>query len=193
MTLRGRLSLRKKFRMLFWLGARFILVPAKIREIHTEVLPPNETPFERDEKLIRLISRLMDTAFVIPGTNIRFGLDPIIGLLPGAGDLSDALISAFLISRSARYGVPKIIIARMALNVLINTLGGALPVVGDAFSVWWKSNVMNYELLRKHASSRRTPTRTDWFFVIGVITMLILVMALVAGATLWLVAHLFQR
>ncbi|MDP9291519.1 MAG: DUF4112 domain-containing protein [Verrucomicrobiota bacterium] len=165
----------------------------EIREIETEVLPPNETPFERDEKLVRLISRLMDTVFVVPGTNIRFGLDPIIGMLPGAGDMADALISAFLISRSARYGVPKIVIARMALNVLINTLGGAVPVVGDAFSIWWKSNVMNYELLRKHATSRRAPTKIDWVFVIGIIAFLVLVIVLVAAATFWLLGKLFQR
>jgi hypothetical protein len=165
-------------------------------EIQTEVLPPgapNEGDFERDERFIRFVSQLMDTMFVIPGTNIRFGLDPIIGLLPGVGDAADALISAFLISRAARYGIPKIILARMALNVLINTLGGSLPIIGDAFSVWWKSNVMNYELLRKHAASRRRAAISgDWLFVIGLIAALVLCMAAFSAAVLWLLAKVIH-
>jgi hypothetical protein len=172
------------------------VVPNTIREIPTEVLPPDETPFERDERFIRFVSQLMDTMFVIPGTNIRFGLDPIIGLLPGVGDSADAIISAFLISRSARYGVPKIILARMALNVLINTFGGALPIFGDAFSVWWKSNAMNYELLRKHANSRRAPTRRDWVFVIGliaIIVMCIVVTAIGVLVVLQKVVHVLKQ
>lgn len=165
----------------------------RAREIQTEVLSPNETEFERDERFIRFVSRVMDTMFVIPGTNIRFGLDPIIGLLPGVGDTADAVISAFLISRAARYGVPKVIVARMALNVLINTLGGSLPFLGDAFSIWWKSNAMNYELLRKHAASqRRKPTSGDWLFVIGLIVILIACMIALSAVVIMLLGKLFH-
>jgi hypothetical protein len=169
-------------------------VPKTVREIPTEVLPPNETLFERDERFIRFVSQLMDTMFVIPGTNIRFGLDPIIGLLPGIGDSADAIISAFLISRAARYNVPKIVLSRMAGNVLINTFGGALPIVGDAFSVWWKSNTMNYELLRKHASPQHavSSTKGDWIFVIGLITGMVLCIALAALGTAVLMQKLFH-
>lgn len=152
------------------------IVPTKpaARLVETEVLAPDADAaalsYERDEKFIRFVSALMDTMFVIPGTNIRFGLDPVIGLIPGLGDSADAVISAYLIARSARHGVPKIILARMALNVLINTVGGSLPLLGDAFSVWWKSNAMNFALLQKHAgAARRAPGRADWFFVVGLI------------------------
>jgi len=173
--------------------ARLEVVPKPIREIETEVLSPTPTAFERDEKFIRFVSQLMDTMFVIPGTNIRFGLDPIIGLIPGLGDSADAVISAYLIARSARYGVPKIILARMALNVLINTVGGALPVIGDAFSVWWKSNAMNYALLQKHAEgSRRAPSRTDWFFMIGLIIGVVAFIAVFAIGFFVVVHQLFQ-
>src|SRR5438067_2685159 len=168
-------------------------MPKTVREIETEVLAPNEpdqTEFERDERFIRFVSQLMDTMFVIPGTNIRFGLDPIVGLLPGIGDSVDAIISAYLIARAARYGLPKIIVARMALNVLINTLGGALPIVGDAFSVWWKSNAMNYELLRKHATARRTSTRAEWVFVIVLIVAMVACMALVGAGVVLLLREL---
>lgn len=169
-------------------------MPKTVREIPTEVLPPNEIAFERDERFIRFVSQLMDTMFVIPGTNIRFGLDPIIGLLPGIGDSADAIISAFLISRAARYNVPKIVLSRMAANVLINTFGGALPIVGDAFSVWWKSNVMNYELLRKHASPQRAvrSTKGDWIFVIALIGAMVLCIALGAVGMVVLLQKAFH-
>lgn len=168
-------------------------MPAPAREVETEVLPPDSGAFERDERLIRFISRLMDTMFVIPGTNIRFGLDPIIGLLPGVGDSADALISAFLIARSARHGVPKIILARMALNVLINTVGGALPVIGDAFSVWWKSNAMNLALLQKYAGAhRRAPGRGDWIFVLGLISGMVACIAIFAIGILAVLHQLLQ-
>src|SRR5438132_8860896 len=94
------------------------------RPVEVEVLRPGTTDFERDQELIRFVARLMDTMFVIPGTNIRFGLDPLIGLIPGFGDLIDALISSWIISRAARYDVPKIILMRMPSHVLINTFGG---------------------------------------------------------------------
>ncbi|MEA3187365.1 MAG: hypothetical protein QOD99_1195 [Chthoniobacter sp.] len=161
-----------------------------MREIEFEVLPARQTDFERDEQLFKTVAKLMDTVFVIPGTNIRFGLDPIIGLLPGIGDGLDAVISAYLISRSARYGVPKIVLARMALNVLINTFGGALPVIGDAFSVWWKSNAMNYELLRQHASSRRASTAGEWIFVVSLILVLVLCIVGTSAAAIWLLAKI---
>ena len=84
-----------------------------IREVSAEVVSPHANEFARDEQLLGFLAKLMDTMFVLPGTNIRFGLDPLIGLLPGVGDSLDALISSFLIARSARYGVPRIVMARM--------------------------------------------------------------------------------
>ena len=140
-------------------------------------LPP--TQFERDEKLIKFLSELLDTAFRLPGTNIRFGLDPIIGFIPGLGNAADALISAFLIWRSARYGLPRVVLARMVANVIIDTLGGMVPLAGDVFSIFWKSNIMNYELLKKHAGSRvPVSTAPDWFFLVALLGGLFLVTGL---------------
>src|SRR5215203_2338041 len=98
--------------------------------------PPKAEPTALDDPFIALVSRLMDSAFVIPGTKIRFGLDPLIGLWPGIGDGASALTSIVLLLKSARYGVPRIVLARMALNVVLNGTVGALPIVGDAFSFW---------------------------------------------------------
>jgi hypothetical protein len=164
------------------------------REIEVEVLPPGALPTVRsaspqdhagakagpqfEDPFVALVSRLMDSAFSIPGTNIRFGLDPIIGLIWGVGDGATALTSLMLLVQSARHGLPKIVLARMALNIVLNTTLGALPLLGDAFSFWFKSNDRNYELLRKYAAEPGSSTRTDWIFVIGLLGGLAVILAL---------------
>lgn len=153
----------------------------KAREIEVEVVSADE-PLRRGadaDPLIAFVARLMDSVFTLPGTRIRFGLDPLLGLLPGFGDSASALISVLLICRSVRYGLPRIIVARMALNVFLNAALGAVPVFGDAFSFWFKSNAKNYALLQKHAGTRRGSTRSDWTFVVAVIVGLILAITLV--------------
>lgn len=133
-----------------------------------------------DDPFIAFMAKMMDTAFVVPGTNIRFGLDPILGLVPGLGDTLTSFISTFLIFQSARYGVPKVVIARMAMNVMANTVIGAIPVAGDAFSVYFKSNAKNYELLRRHAGTQqRKSTAGDWAFVIAVLAVVVSVILFV--------------
>jgi hypothetical protein len=162
------------------------------QEIEVEVLPKSggtsgPRPVDRnDDPFIAMMARLMDTAFVIPGTNIRFGLDPLLGLVPGLGDTLTAAVSVMLIMQSARHGVPKVVLARMGMNVILNTVLGSVPVVGDAFSVYFKSNAKNYELLRRHAGSQRKATRSDWAFVIGIIAVVVtlLVLLLIGIATL---------
>lgn len=154
------------------------------REIEVEVVNDNASDTTRpanqiDDPVLAFIARLMDTAFVVPGTNIRFGLDPLIGLVPGLGDTLGSLVSVFLILQSARYGVPKVVLARMAMNVMANTVVGAIPVVGDAFSVYFKSNVKNYELLRRHAGTQRKSTVGDWVFVVAVLAVVLSVIAFV--------------
>jgi hypothetical protein len=129
---------------------------------------PPEPSFE--DPFIALVARLMDSAFVIPGTNIRFGLDPLIGLLPGIGDGTTALTSLLLLIKSAAH-VPRIVLAHMALNIVMNTTLGAVPGFGDAFSFWFKSNERNYALLRKHAASPGTSTRGDWLFILGILAI----------------------
>jgi hypothetical protein len=154
------------------------------REIEVEVLPrdsaegaPGGAHPPLNDPLIDFIARLMDSMFSIPGTKIRFGLDPLIGLIPGFGSPISAAVSLFLIARSARYRVPRIVLAHMALNVLINAGLDAVPVVGDFLSIFYRSNAQNYELLRKHAGARPASTRGDWLFVgllIGGIALILL-------------------
>jgi Domain of unknown function (DUF4112) len=162
----------------------------KVKRIDVEVLPPQERSTTAAEPFARLIAYLMDNAFRIPGTNIRFGLDPIIGLLPGMGDTLGGLVSALVLVQSVQLGLPRVVIARMALNVIINSVVGALPIVGDAFSFWFKSNARNHALLLKHAHSR-TSTRGDWVFVSVVIAIVLLVLASVFFLLATLLSKLF--
>ncbi len=147
--------------------------------------PLNPVRLQREESLGALIARLMDTAFVIPGTKIRFGFDAIIGLFPGIGDSIGALVSSVLLAQAARAGVPKIILARMAGNIFLNTVVGAIPILGDVFSVLYRSNVKNYALLQAHAGRGQPATARDWLFVIALfLALLAVVAAVVAGIVL---------
>jgi len=148
---------------------------------HAEVLSRNA---HGDEPLIRLIAVIMDNVFRIPGTNLRFGMDPLVGLLPGVGDGLGALVSVSIIVMSARYGLPRIVLVRMALNVILNTILGAIPVAGDAFSLWFKSNALNHALFLKHAGQRRESTAGDWLFVGLLIGAVLLVLGLVLAGVL---------
>lgn len=99
---------------------------------------------------IRKWSRLLDSAFRIPGTPFRIGLDPILGLLPFAGDLIDTGFSAYLIFLAARFGLPKDVLGWMVFNVGLEAVVGSVPLVGDAFDAFFKSNIRNLALLEKH-------------------------------------------
>jgi hypothetical protein len=96
------------------------------------------------------MSKLLDNAFTIPGTRLRFGVDAIIGLVPGLGDAVSALFSAYLVLQASRLGAPRAVVTRMIANVAIDTLVGWIPVLGDAFDVVWKSNLKNMALLEEH-------------------------------------------
>lgn len=125
-----------------------------------------------------LIARLMDTAFVIPGTKIRFGFDSIIDLVPGIGDAVGAVVAIMMIARASHLGVPKIVMARMAGNVLINAVVGAIPLLGSVLTVFYRSNAMNYELLQRHAGGERKSAPGDWGFVIMLLLTLLALLAL---------------
>lgn len=99
---------------------------------------------------LRQFAELLDGQFVVPGTNIQFGLDAIIGLVPGVGDLVAGAISMWLIREARRLGAPKWLIARMIWNVAVEVGVGAVPIVGDMFDVVWKANRKNIALLSRH-------------------------------------------
>lgn len=150
-----------------------------LKEVDWEVLPPEEKRRRQGlEPLFKWLALIMDEIVRIPGTKFRFGLDPLIGLIPGIGDTSSALVSAFALIQAARLGVPKILLARMALNVLINEIIGVVPIVGDAFSFWFKSNARNYQIVKDHTVTPGVARRSDWIFVIAVLVILFSVVCL---------------
>ena len=142
-----------------------------------EILPPEEEREKRTglESLFRWVALVMDELIVFPRTKFRFGLDPIIGLVPGIGDTASAVISALVLIQAARRGLPKILLARMSLNILMNEIVGIVPGLGDAFSFWFKSNKRNYELLLAHSSAPRRARRSDWLFVLTVLAILFVI------------------
>ena len=99
---------------------------------------------------IRKIAKLLDTAIGIPGTKFRIGLDPILGLIPGGGDLITAGISAYMIYLAARFGLEKSEISKMVKNVALETAVGFVPIAGDIFDAYFKANIRNLEILEKH-------------------------------------------
>jgi hypothetical protein len=134
-----------------------------------------------------LIAKIMDSLFRIPGTNIRVGLDPLIGLIPGAGSPISAFVSLLMIARSAQKGVPNLVLARMALNVAINALLDAVPVVGDAASIFYRSNAKNYDLMQRHAGTRRAASWQDKLFLLALLTCVILfVVVMIVGTVVLL-------
>src|SRR4051812_2564534 len=142
-----------------------------------EVLPPEERKKRQEvEPLFRWLALIMDNFLRLPGTNLRFGLDPLLGLIPGLGDTGSTVISAMALLAAARRGLPKILLARMSLNILINEAVGIIPVVGDAFSFWFKSNARNYALLQQHTAAPRRSTTSDWLFVAAVLGALVIIL-----------------
>jgi Domain of unknown function (DUF4112) len=141
-----------------------------------EVLPPEDRHRRTSlEALFRWLAVIMDNFLRFPGTKLRFGLDPIIGLIPGIGDAASAIISTLALIHAARYRLPKILLVRMALNILINELVGIIPGLGDAFSFWFKSNLRNYELVRRYAAAPERARKADWIFVFAVVAVLFLI------------------
>ena len=109
---------------------------------------------------------LLDSAFRVPGTNIRFGLDAIIGLIPGIGDLSTPAFSALILLQAVRMRLPVVVQARMVSNAALDMLLGLVPVVGDLVDVGWKANLRNLALLERHARPGVPPSKSDYVFVI---------------------------
>lgn len=144
---------------------------------------------ERRLALLRQMSRLLDSAMLVPGTSIRVGLDPILGLVPGLGDLVSPLFAIGLLWQARDLGIPRIVQLRMIGNVAIDAVVGFVPIAGDLFDVAWKANDMNMALLERHAYEERRAEPSDWLFV-SAMTLLLLA---IAAAPIVLLAWLLSR
>ena len=117
-------------------------------------------------EFLRRWSRLMDSAYSVPGTAIRFGWDPIVGLVPGVGDVATASFAMAILYHAYRLGVPRVVLARMTLNTLVDLAAGLVPFAGDIADVAWKSNSMNLALLERHERPGVKPSSGDWAVVL---------------------------
>lgn len=152
----------------------------------------SENRRERQLAFVRQVSRWLDSAFGVPGTRFRFGWDPLIGLVPGAGEIVATSFGALVLIQAVRLGVPRVVLLRMVLNLGIDLMVGAVPVVGDLFDFAWKANDRNYALLLRHERAGVPASSGDWAFVGAILTALVsAALFLVLGAA-WSVVALVR-
>lgn len=144
-------------------------------------------------EIAKFLADLLDRRYSIPGTSIRIGLDPIIGLIPYVGDAIVSFAGAFILVVAAQSQLPKIVLIRMSLNIAINGMIGAIPILGDLFSIWFKSNVRNLDLLERYAArDRRLSTVGDWVFVVGLLLGIAFVVVGTVLGIIWLLRRVWE-
>ncbi len=143
-------------------------------------------------KQLEYLSRLMDAQFRIPGSNFGFGLDALIGLIPGAGDLSTFAVSGFMVSIMARNGASGFVLARMVLNIVIDSILGSIPIIGDIFDVAFKANMRNMRLMREHYVEGRHRGGA-WKIFVPVLLLLLVFIGLLIWGVYSLILAVWQR
>lgn len=134
---------------------------------------------------MEVLAWLLDNSIPIPIIGRRIGLDAIVGFVPGVGDVVSGGLGVFVVVRGAMLGLPRVVLARMTANVAIDFVVGVVPVLGDAFDLWFKSNQRNVTLARRYIAEPDASTRGEWLFLLAIMAVLLLVMV---GA-LWIVAQ----
>lgn len=138
------------------------------------------------------IAALLDDMFRIPGTQIRFGLDALIGWIPGIGDALAGMASFLIVFAAWRRGVQAITLVRMTANVLLETAVGAIPVAGDVFHVVWKANRRNYKLLIREREQPGVNARRDWLFLGIILFTALAAMAIPIAILIWILRPLLS-
>lgn len=128
------------------------------------------------EEGLETLSTYLDGLFRVPGTDWKFGLDSLIGLIPNVGDTLTSVASFYILVAGVRYGVPKITLLRMAFNIGLDYLIGTIPFIGDAFDFFYKSNQRNMDLIRERATGKDVGTTSDYIFVFAIIGVLIAIL-----------------
>ncbi|WP_240518805.1 DUF4112 domain-containing protein [Leptolyngbya sp. BC1307] len=143
-------------------------------------------------KRLRQISHLLDNAIAIPGSDFRIGLDPILGILPGGGDIVTGLMSVYIVFEAAKMGLPAATLGRMGFNILLDTLTGTIPIIGDFFDVTWKANSQNVALLEKHLADPTPSRAADRLFAIVIVVGLLALILGAATLSVWVLTRLFM-
>lgn len=141
---------------------------------------------------LRAWADLLDSRFRVPGTEIRFGFDPILSLVPGLGELVSPAFTAALLAQGLYQGVPRVILVRMVFNALLDALIGAVPIIGTVADVFWRANRDNLTLLERHAQPGARPSRADHTFVFVVAALAGLFMLVPIALAFWLTTLLWQ-
>jgi hypothetical protein len=160
-----------------------------VRRVRGEVVGDARADrFAAFERRFAAVSRIMDELVSIPGTSMRVGLDPIVGLVPVVGDAISGVVGFWLIAEATRFGVPRIVVGRMVANTLIDLVVGAIPVLGDLFDVVSRSNSRNLALFRRHALDPTASTRGEQIALAGFVVLVVGLLWLVATAVGWLLS-----
>jgi hypothetical protein len=138
------------------------------------------------------LSHLLDDCFRLPGTQIRFGVDGLIGLVPIAGDVLAGLLSSLIVIAAWTRGAPPILLARMLVNLGLDVLVGMVPIFGDAFDIAWKANRRNYLLLSRHIAEPGRHRWKDWAFLLVLLGVLLVIFALPFVVLGWLIGLLLH-
>lgn len=152
----------------------------------------NETKsieLDRSRQQIDRIAYIMDECFRIPGLNWRFGVEALLGLVPGAGDVIGGIIGLFLLVRAFQFKLPKVVIARMVINNLIDVTVGSVPFLGDAFDFFWKSNTKNMNLFHQYAGQPEKSTTSHWILIGGIVISFVLLFLLIFAAIIYLASR----
>ncbi len=137
---------------------------------------------------VEALAWLLDNSIPVPGTGRRFGIDALIGFVPGIGDAVSGAMGLVVVWRGSRMGLPRVVVARMLLNTLLDFAVGMIPILGDAFDLWFKASTRNLDLMRRHLERPDTSTRDDWLVVMGLIGAVVGVIALFG----WLVVSVIS-
>lgn len=162
-----------------------------------QILKPTKVQIARE---LEVLARLMDNQFAIPILEWRFGLNAIIDLIPGIGDIGTTLVALYVLISAVRYRVPKITLLRMGVNIAIYFLVGIIPWLGDLFAIWWKPNIRNLKLLKSRATvsveDARKGRKSDWLFVgaiVGTLMALLFASVAVTALVLWSLLRMLQQ
>lgn len=152
--------------------------------------PPKGEFIPKELAQVRALAHLLDNAVEVPGTRFRVGLDAAIGLIPGVGDVLSGLIGSYILLLAARLGVPKVVLARMLLNVATDSALGVVPLAGDVLDAAWRTNSKNARLLEAHILDPRGTTRGSWLTVMGLGVVLVALIAGTIAVGVWLAGRL---
>lgn len=155
--------------------------------VHGDVVGRSRTErFAAAERRIGRVTHVLDELVSVPGTSIKVGLDPVIGVIPIAGDALAALVGVWVIIEASRFGIPRVVLGRMLANLVLDLGIGAIPLIGDAYDLFFRSNSRNLALFRRHALDPGASTRGEQAFFVGLLLLAIGLLWLAATVIGWI-------